>query len=360
MGMPFLTRTAAMALCLAFCLALPRGAWPDSGPREPAQGDGLYFSLPLEDTMYVIASDQHNWTALLRSGPAIFFVRNDERTYLGDIDLSNPGGPDVVVLDANFDGRPEFMLKFDSSDTNQYYYLVDEHGAALGENLFGDPDMEFCNPTFQTTTRSITAWDRSGGLATYSLYKFRNGRYFLSEETEPIYEASCLMLERHIEYLGPDKTRSTVRYYGDMSGKAVKLRTVSKVSLRAKADAETPTNQHLNRGDLVIITDAAVGMSGHMLKVRRQQGRLEGWAPEEAFLVRTTKDAFLAAGPDSLEAAPGNLSKPYIPMDTELPVLTARKGRGGLAWLEVYFLEGDARGWIKESEVAPAPLPKEL
>ena len=90
------------------------------------------------------------------------------------------------------------------------------------------------------------------------------------------------------------------------------------------------------------------------------RGRNADWAPEEAFLVRTTKDAFLAAGPDSLEAAPGNLSKPYIPMDTELPVLTARKGRGGLAWLEVYFLEGDARGWIKESEVAPAPLPKEL
>ena len=354
MGMSFPTRIISAALLTALLLSLPGRALAESG-REPEQGDGKYITLSLDNVQYVIASDSDSWTSLERSGPKVYLRKSDERVYLGNIDIDNPGGSDVIVLDADFDGQPEFLLKFDSSDTNQYYYMVGENGAPLGEKLFGDPNMELCNPTFQTATRTITAWDRSGGLATYALYKFRNGQYFLSEETEPIYEASRLMLERRIEYLNADKIRSSVRYYGDTANKPVKLRTVSKVSLYEQADDETPLNKSLTPGDVVTITDAAVGGGGHMLKVR---GRHEGWAPEEAFLVRTVQDAFLAAAPGSSEPTPENLSGPYIPVDTELPVLAARKIKADQTWLEVYFLEGDATGWVREDEAAAVPLPE--
>ena len=355
MGMSFPARIISAALFAALLVSSPGRALAESGPREPERGDGEYISLSLNEVMYIINPERSDWASLVRSGSSVYLSRGNERVYLGDISIDNPGGADVIVLDADFNGRPEFLLKFDSSDTNQYYYLVDETGAPLGEKLFGDPNMELCNPTFQTATRTITAWDRSGGLASYSLYKFRNGQYFLNEETEPVYEASRLMLERRIEYPGTDKTRSSVRYYGDATNKPVKLRTVSKVSLYAQPDDETPSGKHLNKGDVVTVMDAAVGEGGHMLKVR---GRHDGWAPEEAFLVRTVQDAFLAAGPGSSEPAPGNLSGPYIPADTELPVLAARKTKADQTWLEVYFLEGDATGWVRETETTAAPLPK--
>lgn len=355
MGIFFPARIISAALLAALLLSSPGRALGESGPREPERGDGEYISLSLNEVMYIINPERSDWASLVRSGSGVYLSRNGERTYLGDIDLDNPGaGADVIVLDADFDGRPEFLLKFDSSDTNQYYYLVDETGAPLGEKLFGDPNMELCNPTFQTATRTITAWDRSGGLATYALYKFRNGQYFLSEETEPIYEASRLLLERRIEYLSADKTRASVRYYGDAANKPVKLRTVSKVPLYEQADDEAPSGKFLNKGDTVVIMDAAMGESGHMLKVR---GRHEGWAPEEAFLVRAIADAFLAAAPGSEDPAPGNLSAPYIPVDTELPVLAARKIKTDQVWLKVYFLEGDATGWVRESETTAVPLP---
>ncbi len=358
MGTPFPTRIFGAALFAALLIASPTRVAAEAGPRAPERGDGEYITLSLNEVMYVINPERSDWASLVRSGSGVYLSRGNERTYLGDIDLDTPGaGADIIVLDADFDGRPEFLLKFDSSDTNQYYYLVDEKGAPLGEKLFGDPDMELCNPTFQTATRTITAWDRSGGLATYSLYKFRNGQYFLSEETEPVYEASRLMLERRIEFPGPDKTRTTLRYYGDTTNKPVRLRTVSKTPLYALADDEAPSGKHLNQGDMVIITDAAVGEAGHMLKVHGPQSRTEGWAPEEAFLVRTVQDAFLAGKPGSLDPAPGNLSGPYIPTDTELPVRGERKSRDGQTWLEVYFLEGDASGWVREAETISVLVP---
>lgn len=360
MGAFFPARIITTAIVLALLYSAPASGRDTRAQREPERGDGKYMTLSLNNVAYIINPDLDDWTALIRSDAAVYLSRGGERTYLGDIDLNNPDvGADVIVLDANFDGRPEFLLKFDSSDTNQYYYLVDETGTHLGESLFGDPDMEFCNPTFQSATRTITAWDRSGGLSSYTLYKFHNGRYALSEETEPVYEASRLMLERRIEYPGPDKTRAALRYYGDAANKPVKLRVVSKTPLYAQADDEAPSGKHLNKGETVIIVDAAVGEGGHMLKVSPGQNRSAYWAPEEAFLARTTQDAFLAAAPGSEEAAPDNLSAPYIPADTELPVLAARQSRGQ-TWLEVYFLEGDVSGWIREAETTPVALPEAL
>ena len=164
------------------------------------------------------------------------------------------------------------------------------------------------------------------------------------------------MLERRIEYLGPDKTRANLRYYGDTANKPVRLRVVNKAPLYTQAEDEIPSDKHLNKGQTVVIVDAAVGEGGHMLKVG---GRYEGWTPEEAFLVRTAQEAFLAAAPGSEETAPDNLSAPYIPVDTELPVLAARQSRGQ-TWLEVYFLEGDVSGWVREAETVPVALPETL
>ena len=360
MGTFFPARIIITAIVLALLSSAPALGRDARAQREPERGDGKYMTLSLNKVAYIINPGLDDLTALTRSDAAVYLLRGGEPTYLGDIDLTNPDvGADVIVLDANFDGRPEFLLKFDSSDTNQYYYLVDETGTSLGESLFGDPDMEFCNPTFQSATRTITAWDRSGGLSSYALYKFRNGRYALSEETEPVYEASRLMLERRIEYTGPDKTRATLRYYGDAANKPVRLRVVSKTPLYVQADDEAPSGKHLNKGDTMVIVDAAVGQDGHMLKVSSGRGRNADWAPEEAFLVRTTQDAFLAAAPGSEEAAPDNLSAPYIPADTELPVLAARQSRSQ-TWLEVYFLEGDVTGWVRETETAPVALPEAL
>ncbi len=351
--------TALLAALLCAAPALGRDAQShDQAQRQPERGDGTYMTLSLNNVSYIIDPQLKDLAALTRSDASVYFSRGDDRVYLGDIDLNSPGvGADVIVLDANFDGRPEFLLKFDNSDTNQYYYLVDDTGTHLGEALFGDPEMEFCNPTFQSATRSITAWDRSGGLASYALYKFRNGHYFLSEETEPVYEASRLMLERRTEYLGPEKTRSTLRYYGDAANRPVRLRVVSKAPLYVQADDEAPSGKYVQAGEAVVVMDAAVGEGGHMLKVGSGRGRAEGWAPEEAFLVRLTQNAFLAAGPGSQDAAPENLSAPSIPANTELPVRAARQSRGE-TWLEVYYLEGDAAGWIRASETTPAPLPE--
>ena len=344
---------------MALLFFAPAQGRENTSQREPERGDGEYITLLLDNVSYIIDPTLNDLTALTRSGAGVYLTRDGERVYLGDIDLNNPGmGADVIVLDADFDGQPEFLLKFDSSDTNQYYYLVDKTGLPLGEKLFGDPEMEFSNPTFQTATRSITAWDRSGGLSSYALYKFRNGQYFLSEETEPVYEASRLVLERRIEYIGPDKTRSTLRYYGDTANKPVKLRVVSEAPLYEQADAEAPSDKRLNKGETTVVIDAAEGEGGHMLSIRRPQGRTAAWTPEETFLVHTTKDAFLAASPDSADPTPDNLSAPYIPVDTDLPVLAARKGRDGQVWLEVYFLEGDVSGWVREAETAPVPLPQ--
>ena len=360
MGAFFPARIITTAIVLALLYSAPALGRDAHGQRGPERGDGKYMTLSLNNVAYIIDPELNDLTALARSDAAVYLMRNGERTYLGDIDLSAPDvGADVIVLDANFDGRPEFLLKFDSSDTNQYYYLVDDTGTHLGESLFGDPDMEFCNPTFQSATRTITAWDRSGGLSSYTLYKFRNDRYVLSEETELVYEASRLMLERRTEYLGPDKTRATLRYYGDAANKPVRLRVVSKTPLYAQADDETPSGKHLNKGETVVVVDAAVGEGGHMLKVGSARGRGADWAPEEAFLVRTAQEAFLAAAPGSEDAAPDNLSAPYIPMNTELPVLAARQNRGQ-TWLEVYFLEGDVSGWVREAETMPVALPEAL
>ena len=360
MGAFFPARIITTAIVLALLYSAPALGRDAHSQRGPERGDGKYMTLSLNNVAYIIDPELNDWAALTRSDAAVHLMRGDERIYLGDIDLSTPDvGADVIVLDANFDGRPEFLLKFDSSDTNQYYYLVDENGAHLGESLFGDPDMEFCNPTFQSATRTITAWDRSGGLASYTLYKFRNGRYVLSEETEPVYEASRLMLERRIEYLGPDKTRVTLRYYGDAANKPVRLRVVSKAPLYSQADDEAPSGKHLDKGETAVIVDASVGQGGHMLQASAARGRSSGWTPEEAFLVRVTQDAFLAAAPGSEEAATDNLSAPYIPVDTELPVLAARQSRGQ-TWLEVYFLEGDVSGWVREGETMPVALPEPL
>jgi hypothetical protein len=357
--MSFPARAIIAALCIVLLFSLTgRVSAKDSFKTSP-RCDGEYITFPKDNTSITIALDPSGKTSVMRSGAGIYHIREDERVHLNDIDLDTPeSGADIIVLDIDFDGRPEFLLKFDSSGTNQYYFLVDETGAPLCEKLFNDPNMEFSNPTFQTATRTITAWDRSGGLATYSLYKFRSGQYFLSEETEPIYEASRLMLERRIEHLTPEKTRSTVRYYGDMTNKPVKLRTISKTPLYAHADDEMPSGKYLNKGEVVIIIDAAVGECGHMLHVRGQQSRVSGWAPEEAFLVRTTQDTFLAAAPGSTDPVPNNLSGPYIPAYTELPMLTERKDRHGQIWLEVYFLEGDISGWVLGSETMPVPLPE--
>ena len=370
MGVFFPARIITAAMLVAMLVALlcagpalgrdaqSQGQGQTQDQRQPERGDGTYMTLSLNNVSYIIDPQLKDLAALTRSDASVYFSRGDERVYLGDIDVNSPGaGADVIVLDANFDGRPEFLLKFDSSDTNQYYYLVDDTGTHLGEALFGDPEMEFCNPTFQSATRSITAWDRSSGLASYALYKFHKGRYALSEETEPVYEASRLMLERRTEYLGPEKTRSTLRYYGDTTNKPVRLRVVSKAPLYAQADDEAPSGKYVQTGETVVVMDAAVGEGGHMLKVGSGRGRAEGWVPEEAFLVRLTQNAFLAAGPGSQDAAPENLSAPSIPANTELPVRAARQSRGE-TWLEVYYLEGDAAGWIRASETTPAPLPE--
>lgn len=334
----------------------PAGANAGPDRRAAEHGDGEYVTFPEDNTQISMAFDPSGHSFLERSGSGVYLLRDGERIYLGDIDLRNPGGADVIVFDADFDGRPEFMLKFDSSDPNQYYYLVDETGASLGETLFGDAEMEFANPTFQAATRSLTLWDRSGGLATYQIYKFRNGAYTLKEETEPIYEASRLLLERRIEPLGEDKSRATVRYYGDLESKPVRLRVMSKVFLYEQADAEKPTRKNLAEGAVVVVLDAAEGNAGHMLKV--SQGGLAGWAPEEAFLVHTLQDCLLVATPGSKEPAPGNLSDDQIPQGTDLPVLEARKGPGGQTWLKVYFLEGDVFGWVSATDVFAVPLPE--
>ncbi len=352
----FPARSLAVIFFIAAVLFAPYAGRAESDRREAERGDGEYISFPGDNAQIAIAFDPSGRSFVERSGSEVYLLRSGERVYLGDIDLKNPGGADVIVFDADFDGRPEFLLKFDSSDPNQYYYLVDDSGASLGEALFGDPEMEFSNPTFQAATRTLTLWDRSGGLASYQIYKFRKGAYVLEEETEPIYEASRMLLERRIEHLGGDKTRASVRYYGDLDNKPVRLRVISKAFLYEQADAEEPSRRSLERGGFVIVIDAGEGNAGHMLKVA--QGRLSGWVPEEAFLVRTLRDCLLVASPGSKEPVAGNLSDGHIPKDTDLPVLALRKAKDGSAWLQVYFLEGDVSGWVSEADTDAVPLPR--
>ncbi len=164
-----------------------------------------------------------------------------------------------------------------------------------------------------------------------------------------------MLLERRIEHLGGDKTRASVRYYGDLDNKPVRLRVISKVFLYEQADAEKPSRKSLERGGFVTVIDAGEGNAGHMLKVA--QGRLSGWAPEEAFLVHTLRDCLLVASPGAKEPVSGNLSNGHIPKDTDLPVLMTRPAKDGGVWLQVYFLESDVSGWVREDDTDAVPLP---
>ena len=122
MGAFFPARIIITAIVLALLYSAPASGRDSRAQREPERGDGKYMSLSLNNVAYIINPDLDDWTALIRSDAAVYLSRGNERTYLGDIDLDNPDvGADVIVLDADFDGRPEFLLKFDSSDTNQYY-----------------------------------------------------------------------------------------------------------------------------------------------------------------------------------------------------------------------------------------------
>lgn len=327
-----------------------------------AQGDGEYLYLEAGEPKSFNLDPDGN-LRLLKLRKEIWLLRLDEqqseeRIFLGKVDPRSPEAAEVIVLDANFDGRPEFLLKFDGSKPNQFYCLVNERGEPLGEALFADPDMEFANPTFQSSSRTLTAWDRSGGAAAFTAYKFRNGRYQLTEETEIIYEVSRLVLERLIRYQADGKSRTSVRMYGDVENKPVRLRSAGKTPLFAQPGDETPTRRILPAGQSVLVVDAAVGPDGHRLKIRRPDDGLTGWTPEEAFLILVTDDCFLAEAPGSDQPVQNNLNEPYIPAYTELPLLNARKAKDGQVWYKVYYLEGDVTGWIKQAETMAVDLPE--
>ncbi len=355
-----------MRFCLASLLCaliLLLGADISAAEHNHLQGDGEYIFLETDNVPQAISLDPSGNTRLVRYRKEVWLLRvnelqEEERIFLGKVDLRNPEAAEVIVLDADYDGRPEFLLKFDSSNPNQFYCLVDENGEPLGEALFNDPYMEFANPTFQASTHTLTAWDRSGGLATYIIYKYRSGQYLLTEETEIMYEASRLILERRTQYLGNGKTRENVRAYGDMDNKPVRLSVAAKVRLFAQPEDEEPSRHTLSAGQSIIVTDAAVGPNGHRLKVQQPNSGVSGWVPEEAFLILLTEDSFLAAAPGSSEPAPGNLSGPYIPADTEVALLGVRQAQDGQVWCKVYYLEGDVTGWIKKSETTAVELPE--
>lgn len=279
---------------------------------------------------------------------------------LGDPDTGN--GPDVIALDINFDGEPEFLLRETGGNLQSEYYLVDARGKrdmakqlfphgttneGLGNNCFELPELN-------ATNKTLSFRHRSGATSITETYAFREGSYSLAESTGPASEASAFLLEKRIRYTVNGKQQGhTLRLYADTSNKPVRAMLLENTPLYPDMKALNATKPALPlpAATPVTLLDIVETADGRWFRVATSEK--QGWIAERSLL------AYAAAPINPLElpekktlSASKRFMNPVFAAQQALLVLEQHRDTKGELWARVYNSEG-LTGWVRQVELAP-------